>query len=252
MIGTLEALNRGWQLLHDMGRKPLFLGIRGSIVYQLPRPHQDVDVRGVYLAPTIEQLSIRKPQHTIERTEGQLDFVGWEAERFFHHLLKHNGNMTELLLTPGQLTITNDAGEELRDIGPRFVTQKLHRYYRGYALSQFKRAQQQIRTGKGAVYTYREMYAGIWLLRTGELVFPWAELRAKVEGEGIYRSRLLDEFNMDRELITEDVLLGMRREFNDLTALLDDAVAKSPLPQTYDGYDVCNGMLLRWRSKGWV
>jgi len=247
-----QPLERAHQLLSNHQFEPVFLGIRGSVVYELPGTHADTDVRAVYLAPTAEILSIRGSRQTLEMTEGTLDFVGWEAGRFFHHLLSHNGNMVELLLTPEDMVWCGTKGRALREIGHRFVTRKLHRYYRGYAQSQFKRAQQQIRTGKGAIYTYREMYAGIWLLRTGELVFPWAELRAKVEGEDIYHSVLLDEFNMDRDLITDHVLLAMRSEFADLTKILDESVVLSPLPEGYDGYEACNNLLLKWRSAGWV
>lgn len=247
-----QGFTRAAVLLHEQGFRPLFFGVKGSVVYELPGTHRDLDVRAIYLAPTERQLSIRKPQHTFERTEGTLDFVGWEVERFLGHLLKHNGNMIELLLTPAHLSehVAPEAFE-LRHIGRKFLTRQLYNYYRGYAYGQFKRAQQQIRTGKGATYTYREMYAGIWLLRTGELVFPWAELRAKVEDAGIFRSALIDKFNMDREHLTDDMLRDMRAEYAELQHCLDAARDASPLPATFDGYERCNALLLRLRSKGW-
>ena len=120
-----------------------------------------------------------------------------------------------------------------------------------YARSQFKRSQQQIRTGKGAIYTYREMYAGIWLMLTGETIFPWPGLRERIESEGIYRSAVVAEMNMDRTKITEEILARMRSEFDELNVVLDDAVARSTLPGDYDGYEVCNNLLLHWRSAGW-
>lgn len=178
--------------------------------------------------------------------------VAWEVEKFLAHLLKHNGNMVELLLTPEHLRMVWGAGYPLVEIAPKFLTRALAPYYRGYAHSQFKRAQQQIRTGKGILYTYREMYAGLWLMRTGELVFPWAELRAKVEGEGLYRSELLDGVTMDRTLVSDDVVMAARTEFESLTEVFDKAVEASTLPRTYDGFPIANRYLLHQRSAGWV
>lgn len=248
-----KLLNRATHIVGSEGGRVLFAGVKGSVVYDLPGTHRDVDVRVVYAIPSQRVLALRKPRPVIERMEGRLDLVGWELEKFLGHLLTHNGNMVELLLTPARLCKFNsDTGQALREVGKRFLTKRLHAYYRGYAHGQFKRAQQQIRTGKGAIYTYREMYAGIWLMQTGELVFPWNDLRAKVEGAGLYRSTLINKFNMDREHITEDMLLRMRTEFHDLTDVLDKAHADSPLPENYDGYEVCNTLLLAERSRNWL
>lgn len=248
-----DGFKRARELLQEEGFRPLFMAVKGSTLYDLPGTHKDLDVRAVYLARTEETLSIRKPQHTFERTEGELDFVGWEAERFFHHLLKHNGNMVEMLLAPEEFVWFSSDGWSLRQIGPRFLTRHLHRYYRGFAANQFKRAKSQINTGKGILYTYREMYAGLWLMRTGSLVFPWDELRRKVEDEaGLYRSEVLPGILMDRRVVSSSTLDAMAREFEALTEMLDKSVADSPLPEDYDGYDVCNRLLLGWRSSGWL
>jgi predicted nucleotidyltransferase len=246
------AFRRAREVARASGLEPLFLAVRGSIAYDLPGTHRDIDVRAVSLAPTVEVLSLRKPDRTLQWGEGRLDFVSWEAERFLGHLLSHNGSMVEMLLSPERLVWTSERGEELRRLAPKFLTKKLGTYYRGYAHSQFKRAQQQIRTGKGAIYTYREMYAGIWLMVSGEVIFPWEVLRQEVEGNGLYRSRLLDEFNMDRERITEDVLARMRSEFSELTEILDRETERSYLARDYDAFDVLNRMLLGWRSRGWA
>jgi predicted nucleotidyltransferase len=251
-MNPVVGMRRAAQILVERGVMPLFAGIKGSTVYELPGTHTDLDVRLVYREPTVRMLGLRKPRQVIEVMEGELDMVAWELEKFLTHLLKHNGNMVELLLTPEPLRMVWGAGRPLVEIAPKFLTQALAPYYRGYAHSQFKRAQQQIRTGKGVLYTYREMYAGIWLMRTGELVFPWAELRAKVEGEGLYESTVIDAVTMDRTQVEDEIVTTARIEFDTLTAVFDDAVEKSTLPQTYDGFDIANRYLLQQRSAGWV
>lgn len=251
-MNPADGILRAAQILKERGYAPLFAGVKGSTVYELPGTHADLDVRLVYRAPTVQMLGLHKPRPIVEVMEGELDMVAWEIEKFLTHLLKHNGNMVELLLTPDPLYGAWGAGSALRNWAPRFLTQALAPYYRGYAQSQFKRAQHQIRTGKGILYTYREMYAGLWLMKTGELVFPWAELREKVEGEGIYRSALLEDITMDRTHVADEVVMAARTEFDSLTAIFDEAVETSKLPRTYDGGQIANDMLLRERSRGWT
>ena len=251
-----QAFDRAEKILRERGYRPLFMGVKGSVVYELPGTHKDIDVRAVYAAPTAQVLSLprrgsREGWRIVQVTEGELDFVGWEVQKFLGHLLDHNGNMVELALTPDHVSREYDAAV-LRELGRRLLTKRLHAYYRGYAHNQFKRAQSQIKTGKGAIYTYREMYAGIWLLLHGEIVFPWEDLRRKIEDvERIYKSGLIAEFNMDRERITDGILARMRREFEDLNELLDEALERSPLPADYDGWEKANNWLLRLRSEGW-
>lgn len=252
MIEPKEGFDRAEKVMAERGVRPIYYAIKGSVVYDLPGSHRDIDVRAVYLQPTVQTLALRKPRELIEVMDLPLDFVGWEAEKFMRHLVSHNGNFIEMLLTPEPFVRYGTEGHALREIGKRLVTKELYRYYRGYAYGQFKRAQSQIRTGKGAIYTYREMYAGIWLMRTGELVFPWAELREKVEGSGVFVSKLIPEFDMDRDRLTDELLQAMRWEFEHLNVVLDEAVDASTLPETYDAYDALNNLLLLWRSQGWV
>jgi predicted nucleotidyltransferase len=250
-LDVVAAFDRSREIVEQRGRTVLFMAVKGSVVYDLPGTHRDIDVRVVYREPTMSVLQLHHPRETIEVMEGSLDLVAWELKKFLGHLLSHNGNFIEMLLTPNALTRASmfEGGDTLRAFGPKFLTQRLHRYYRGYAYSQLKRASQQIRTGKGAIYTYREMYAGLWLMLRGELVFPWAELRDKIESSGLYRSKLLGEFDMDRERVTPEIIAAMRVEFNELTALLDDAVSDSPLPVTYDAYEDLNEFLILQRAR---
>ena len=243
------------QLIQPFGRT-LYQVVKGSTLYGLPGTHADVDIRSVFLAPTCDMLSIRGPQHTVERMVERddavpLDVVAWEVKRFLHHLLGHNGNFIEMLLVPEEFAWMSEEGRTLRALGPRFITKKLCRYYRGFALNQFKRSNQQMKTGKGMLYTYREMYAGIIALREGRVIFPWQELRDRVE-PALFRSEVLDDIVMDRTHAPAEMLGEMDREFKELNRLLDQAHAESSLPPDFDGYEVCNNALLLWRSRGWL
>jgi predicted nucleotidyltransferase len=244
------AFNRAEELLREAHLEPVYLAVKGSVVYELPGTHGDIDVRAVHLSGTEEALAIRKPRHTFEKMEGELDLVAWEADRFFQHLLHHNGNMIELLLTPERYARFGTRGQSLRLIGEKFLTQRLYDYYKGYGRTQFDDAQR-TGNGKAAIYAYREMYAGIWLLLTGEIIFPWAELREKVEAGGVFRSSVLDDFDMDHERLTDEILQAMRPEFESMNQELAKAVERSALPPDYDGYEVCNRLLLSWRSQRW-
>jgi predicted nucleotidyltransferase len=242
---------QAWEITTQRGFRPIYQVVKGSVLYGMPGTHRDVDIRGVYLAPTVDMLAIRKPQHTIEVTDKLLDLVSYEAERFFHHLLKHNGNMIEMLLAPEDLTMAHPVyARPMRQIAERFLTRRLYNYYRGFAMNQFKRSSTQMRTGKGAVYTYREMYAGIMLMRTGRIIYPWMELRAEMEN-GVFTSKVLDRLSMDRDHMSEYELGEIAREFDTLNDILDKERDRSPLPESYDGYKALNTLLLQWRSSEW-
>lgn len=238
-------------------RHVCYVSLKGSRLLGVDEPGADVDLRVIHKDSTAEILSLHPPKHTVERSfyneEGEdIDFVSYEVRRFMGHLQNHNGNQIESLLVPEGFYWADSHGWALREIAKRYVTKRLHRYYRGYAHGQFKRAVQQIKTGKGMMYTYREMYLGLWVLRHGEMIFDWTQLTDAIREDFGWESPVLNGVSMDRIQVDSGLVDRMQREFIELTRMLDAEADKSTLPETYDGSEMLSRKLLKWRSEGWM
>lgn len=245
--------------VHDVlkDRHVCYIALKGSRLLGIDEAGADVDLRVMHKDRTEEILSIHPPKHTVERSfyndDGELiDFVSYEVQRYIGHLRKHNGNQIEALLVPEGFYWADRHGEAMRRIGQKFITQRLYNYYRGYAHGQFKRAVQQIKTGKGITYTYREMYLGLWVMRHGYMIFNWSELIRRVEADFNWQSEVLHKVDMNRVHVDSGLVDRMQEEFVQLTAMLDAEVKTSPLPKDYDGYAKLNTALLKWRGEGWI
>lgn len=233
------------------GRHVCHVALKGSHLLGIAEENADIDLRVVFQEPTEKWLAIRKPQHTIERMDGDLDFVAYEQERFMHHLLKHNGNMIEGLLVPEGYYWSDEHGDSLRTVAPNFLTKQLYPFYRGFAHNQFRRSGRQARTYKNVLYTYREMFMGLNLFQTSSLEFSWPVLQEQVQLTLGWESKVLPAVQPNRALIPAVLEQRWQEEFDYLDEQLEKAVEASDLPDTYDGYEKLNNLLLGWRSKGW-
>ena len=231
--------------LKDMGKLPLFLAISGSHAHGLATPNSDIDVRGVYLDPTKKVLSLHRGADTVQFTYGDVDFQGYELGKFLSMLLNNNGNMVRLLLSP--ICLYEHPDIPWRNLGHKFITKKLRHYYRGYAESQRKRSLSQ-RGGKALIYTYREMFEGLSVMRLGEPIFNFIELWRWVEDQGFYTDGLLYRYygHTDRR-VTDEGWKQFYTEWDRLCQILDEETRKSNLPDSYDGYEECNNLLLKFR-----
>lgn len=232
----------------------LFAGVTGSHAWGLGRPESDVDIRGVYVKPTRAVLSLHPGRDTVERLRrdanglSESDVQFYEIGKACHMCLAHNGNLIELALSPSVFYATTE-GTTFREIAKKFLTKKLANYYRGYATSQRRRAAQN-RGGKALVYTYREIFAGIWLMREGYIEYNFRSLWQHVEESGVYHSTLLPRiFNRPKvELVGQEEMQHFEREWDELQVVFDASVRGSPLPESYDGYNELNDLLLHVRG----
>lgn len=223
--------------------------VTGSHSWALANPDSDIDIRGVYVKPTVQMLSLHPGRDTVER-QGAVDVQFYEIEKALGMLQSHNGNVVELLLSPSIFYLTT-AGIELQKIVKKYVTKRLRIYYRGYATSQRKRAAEN-RGGKALVYTFRECFSGIWLMRTGEIEYNFRDLWRKIEEAGIYTSELLPKiFERKKwQVIATDEMEEFNAEWEQLCEILDAEAAKSSLPDDYKDYDELNRFLLAVRRYG--
>lgn len=240
-----ELITTARQELEERGKHLLFMVLSGSHIWGLSNPDSDYDIRGVYKDRTINLLGISKPKDTVEFTVGKIDGQFYEVEKFLRMLCNHNGNMITILLSPIKLYSTLSL--PWVGLAQNFLTRKLRYYYRGYAMGQRKRALSE-RGGKALIYTYREMFAGLYLMHYGNMEFSFDALVETAKGHDWYDGYLLDKYYPDyKKEVSEEEWNKFYAEWDRLADRLDVEATNSPLPETYDGWVECSQLLKQLR-----
>ncbi len=123
-------------------------GVTGSTAYGLATEHSDVDIKGIYLLPTSEVLSLGfDPLHTTKDHTGP-DWVYHEVGKFMKLVMGGNPTVTELLFLEEYTKLT-PIGQLLIDNRDYFLsTRGVQKAYRGYAMGQAKDLAKRFAEGK--------------------------------------------------------------------------------------------------------
>lgn len=114
-------------------------GVTGSVAYGLNTENSDIDIKGVYLIPTPEVLSLRFNPDKTTKDHVDPDWVYHEVGKFMKLVISGNPTVTELLYLD-EYTILDPVGKMLVDNRSRFLsTKSIMKAYRGYAFSQAMR-----------------------------------------------------------------------------------------------------------------
>ena len=116
--------------------------IVGSHAYGLDNDDSDTDRRGIYLAPAELQWSLFGAPEQFEDNATQSCY--WELQKFLTMALKANPNILECLYSPMVEKVT-PLGEELLALRQQFLSQMIFQTFNGYAMSQFKKIEQDTR-----------------------------------------------------------------------------------------------------------
>jgi len=223
----------------------LYLVVSGSHAWGLEKPDSDIDLRGIYQEPTINILGLHKIRDTVEFTDGDYDVQLYELEKFLNLLCNHNGNMVNLLWLPNPLVST--PAIPWTELSKLFMTRKLRFYYRGYADSQRKRAMSQ-RGGKALIYTYREIFSGLFAMHYGYMEHSFKKLWDEAKKQNWYNGGLLDKYFPDpAQEVTDEGWRQFYAEWEELCIKLDNEAAISPLSGTFDGFNMCDRILKQRR-----
>src|SRR5438105_810242 len=105
-------------------------GICGSQAYGLANEDSDQDVKGIYVAPTSEVLSLPpfSPRKTIDHTDP--DFTYHEIGKYVSLALKANPTALEVLFLEGY-TVQTKLGHMLVDNRHLFLSNVIYRSYGG-------------------------------------------------------------------------------------------------------------------------
>ncbi|TDU81865.1 hypothetical protein EI77_01177 [Prosthecobacter fusiformis] len=206
--------------------------ITGSRAYGLDTETSDTDLRGIYLAPAKLQWSLYGTPEQFEDNATQSCY--WELQKFLVMALKANPNILECLYSP-LVEKSTPIADELLAIRDRFLSQMIFQTFNGYALSQFKKIEQDLRNQgqvrwKHAMHLLRLLITGATALREGTVVVQAGAQREKLlavkRGEYTW-----DEVNDWRQ--------ALHRDF-------EQALMKSPLPERPD-YEAANQLLISAR-----
>jgi len=190
-IEQFEVLKRFKDRLGEVGGAPdfdlerllIYRCVTGSRAYGLETDASDVDRRGVYLAPADLQWSLYGAPEQFEDNTSQSCF--WELQKFLVLSLKANPNVLECLYSP-LVEMTTPLGQELLALRERFLSQMIFQTFNGYALSQFRKLEQDLRN-QGEVRWKHAMHL-IRLLITGATALREGRVPVRVEA---HRDRLL-------------------------------------------------------------
>lgn len=163
--------------------KPLivFEFIRGSVAYGLNTPESDEDTTGAFVLPTRMFFGIKKYQDTVHKNPDKSDTEYHEIEKLIKLAAKGNpgiieigslAKIPELVKISPHDEIICELLDQWNDI---FVSKYVFRAYQGYALSQFKKIEHDLRSNnkirwKHACHLIRLLWCGTEAMKTGEIV----------------------------------------------------------------------------------
>jgi hypothetical protein len=218
----------------DLESLVMYRCVVGSRAYGLDNDDSDTDRRGIYVAPAELQWSLFGAPEQFEDNATQSCY--WELQKFLTMALKANPNILECLYSPAVEKVT-PLGEELLAKRQQFLSQMIFQTFNGYAMSQFKKIEQDIRN-HGEVRWKHAMHL-LRLLLTGAATLRDARVPVRVEA---HRDRLLA---VKRGEVPWAEVDAWRKE---LHRDFERALAETKLPERPD-YEAANRFLIKARRR---
>lgn len=246
-------------------KKLLFCAVSGSHIWGLSRPDSDFDLRGIYADSPQDFLGFRSSTDTVEfKVEPDIDGQFYELEKFFRMLCSGNGNMVTQVLSPILVyqpsksiyfdlytPSKEDVIIDFQLLATRAITKQLKNYYKGYAQSQRKRAMSE-RGSKALLYTYREIFSGLHVMKYGDIEFDFKKLLAEATMNNWYPIGLLDKYYpscLGKHITIDNAeWQSFWVEWEKLDGKLEEEAAKSTLPEKAEGLrEECEQLLREYR-----
>jgi len=197
--------------------------VAGSHLYGTNIPESDIDIRGIFMVPNKDYLSLIKPSQEV--SENNEDIKYFELRKFFELALTCNPSVIEFLFIPKDcLNITSPIYEKLVLNRNLFVTKKAKFSFSGYAMAQCAKAR-----GKNKRVHGKEKYRDDVaieklrkLLLNGDVSSEWVETK--------YCKPFLQYL-----LKNEDAPVTEKTEWKDMDIYLEDEdIAKIKPPRKKD------------------
>ena len=235
----------------------LFVTISGAHLYGFPSADSDYDLRGAHILPAGEVMGLSPPRETITLSQApaaegdlELDLVTHDVKKFMRLMLKRNGQVLEQLYSP-LVVHTTAEHEELKAMGRNCITRHHGHHYLGVSRAQWKRFHSTDPPRvKLLLYVCRLLLTGIHLMRTGEIEANLVRLNEQFELSYVDDLIARKAEGGERCLLTAANTDMYDGEYQRMTDELEQAMAKSHLPEAATAKDALNGLLLRTRRMG--
>ncbi|QDU27000.1 putative nucleotidyltransferase [Anatilimnocola aggregata] len=229
----------------------LFATISGAHLYGFPSPDSDFDLRGVHVLPLRNVVGMVPGEETVEKSgihDGlEIDLVTHDARKFFELMLKKNGYVLEQLLSPLVIHTTPEHAE-LKALATGCVTRHHAHHYLGFAATQWKLFRKEDPPHvKPLLYVYRVLLTGIHLMRSGEVEANLVHLNETAKLPYIPELIARKTGGPEKGRLEQADLAFHQREYERLTAQLEEAYAGSSLPEAASGAAEMNELLVRIR-----
>jgi len=226
------------------------VSLSGAHAYGFPSPDSDLDLKAVHAEPTARLLGLQPPpQHAdrMEVLEGvEVDYSSNELGPVLAALVAGNGNYFERFLG-GQAMVAGPGFEELRELAGKALSRKVHRHYAGFARGQLREWEKGgFKSAKKLLYVLRTALTGTHLLLTGELQ---TDLTRLIDRYGLARARELIEAKKrgERSELAPEVAERWKAALDAAFTGLDQALARSPLPEECPNAGELDAWLVRFR-----
>lgn len=216
----------------DLESLVIYRCVVGSRAYGLEHDESDTDRRGIYVAPAELHWSLFGAPEQFEDHASQSCY--WELQKFLTMALKANPNILECLYSPIIEKLV-PLGEKLIEMRTAFLSRMVFQTFNGYAMSQFKKIEQDIRF-KGQVRWKHAMHL-LRLLLSGAAILRLGRVLVRVESD---RDRLLA---VKRGELSWTEVDHWRK---DLHQDFERAFEESRLPERPD-YEAANQLLIMAR-----
>lgn len=213
-------------------REHVVVYLSGAHAYGFPSPDSDLDLKAIHVAATPDLLGFEPPAPTVDRAEVldgvEIDYTSNELAHALSGILLGNGNFLERVL--GRMVpLASPLLSEVRPLAQKALSRRVHRHYRGFAQNQLRFLEKEP-TAKKLLYVLRTALTGIHVLNTGVLE---TDLTRLMDEYGLSDASALVERKRagERVSLEASVLDAWRARVDALFARLDEAHAKSPLPE---------------------
>ena len=229
----------------------LFVTISGAHLYGFPSPDSDYDLRGVHVLPVREVVGLDPGRETIEssgvRDGMEIDLVTHDAKKFFGLLLRKNGYVLEQLYSP--LVVKSSPGhEELKNVAAGCVTRHHAHHYLGFAETQWHLFRKESpRRVKPLLYVYRVLLTGIHLMRAGHVEADLLTLNDEFRLPHVTDLVARQLAGPEQSTLEDADFSFHESEYERLRAALEEAYARSPLPEGPSAKAALNDLLVRMR-----
>ena len=226
-------------------------GVTGSHDYGFSSPDSDLDLKGLFIAPTRGLLGLHRPPETFDRL---VEFAGVECDltltevgKALQLLVNGNGNVIERLLSGFQLYPGPEL-QALQDLARGAVSRRFARHYQGFFRGMCREHERSERPrAKTMLYAYRVALTGIHLLRSGELIADLRELAPRLGYPEALALVQLKVAGAEKGAVSPEIDAQHRAAWPALEADLAAALAASPLPEAAANEPACEAWLVDLR-----